>query len=327
MAHPTEREILVIHPGALGDLLQAVPALRALRRGDGGRRLALAAQPRLAGLLAAAGEVDEALSFEGLGLGALFAGEPPPPALRSRLGRGAAVVSWFAASDQRYAAGLRALSPSAVIAPPVPDSTRPGAVWQHLVATLGAWAPRAAPSLSPITGPDDWRAQAREALAALGVEPGRPVLAVHPGAGGAWKRWPARHLAHVVLRATRETACQVVVHQGPADHEATAELRDALGAPGAEDAIRWLVEPDLPLLAGVLRASAAFVGGDSGVSHLAAATGTAAVIVFPAATRERWAPWSPGALSLTAGTPEGDPDRVSEAVNARLSSPRAPRAA
>ena len=30
MVHETEREILVIHPGALGDVLQAVPALRAL---------------------------------------------------------------------------------------------------------------------------------------------------------------------------------------------------------------------------------------------------------------------------------------------------------
>ena len=64
------RRLLAIHPGALGDVLQAVPALRALRGDAGDRHLSLAAQPRLARLLAGAGVVDEALSFEALGLAA-----------------------------------------------------------------------------------------------------------------------------------------------------------------------------------------------------------------------------------------------------------------
>src|SRR5512134_888989 len=59
-------EILVVHPGALGDVLQAVPALAALREAVP-CRLAFAGQPRLAGLLKDTGTVDEALNFESLG--------------------------------------------------------------------------------------------------------------------------------------------------------------------------------------------------------------------------------------------------------------------
>ena len=96
------RRLLVIHPGALGDVLQAVPALRALRGNAGDGQVSLAAQPRLARLLAGAGVVDEALSFDALGLSALFADDPVPPALAARLGGFDAVVSWFGARVPSY---------------------------------------------------------------------------------------------------------------------------------------------------------------------------------------------------------------------------------
>ena len=61
-----------------------------------------------------------------------------------------------------------------------------------------------------------------------------------------------------------------------------------------------LVEPDLPLLAGVLAEANAYLGGDSGISHLAAAAGTPSVILYPQATQARWAPWSRRAIALPA---------------------------
>ena len=47
-----------------------------------------------------------------------------------------------------------------------------------------------------------------------------------------------------------------------------------------------LVSPPLPVLAGVLSMAQAYLGGDSGVSHLAAAVGAPAVILFPAGHAE-----------------------------------------
>lgn len=98
----------------------------------------------------------------------------------------------------------------------------------------------------------------------------------------------------------------MLVHQGPADRDAASELIRRLDLP-----VLCLVEPELPLLAAILREASVYLGGDSGVSHLAAAVGAPAVILFPPSTRGRWAPWSPTALPLA--LPE-DPAAVAAAL-------------
>ena len=73
-----------------------------------------------------------------------------------------------------------------------------------------------------------------------------------------------------------------------------------------------LDEPSLPRLAGVLACASAYLGNDSGVSHLAAALGTPSVVLF---TRDKlaWQPWEPRARPLvvsTASLERADLDRV-----------------
>src|SRR4030095_9221726 len=105
---------------------------------EAGLAVALAAQPRLAALLAGAGVVDEALSFESLGLDNLFADAPVSATLADLLDRYHVVVSWFGARAAPYPERLRALVPRAVLAPPVPDADDATPVWRHLLNTLVA---------------------------------------------------------------------------------------------------------------------------------------------------------------------------------------------
>ncbi len=303
----THRHTLVIHPGALGDVLQAVPALRAL--GSDGP-LAVSGQPRLGGLLRGLGLVETVLPFDGLGLEALFTREPAPSSLVARLARFDRVISWFGARDALYAGQLRAVARESVIAPPVPAGENRMTVWRHLLATVGA---PARVDLSPLDLPEPWRDEARRVLAQLGVEMERPLLLIHPGAGGEWKRWPVGNLARVVGEVVRRSDAQALIHQGPADRDAADQLSRILDVP----ALR-LVEPDLPVLAAVLGRASAYLGGDSGVSHLAAAVGAPAMILFPAATRERWAPWSPTAETLTMSEDAGQEEMVAAVVSERM---------
>ncbi len=281
MVTSLSREVLVIHPGALGDVLQAVPALAALKEGN---RLTFAGQMRLAGFLAATGVVDQALSFDSLGLESLFAGDEISPKSRSRLVRFDRVVSWFGSRDALFAERLRSIVPGTLLAPPVPETGPPPTVWEHLLATLAPWGVRAPSGLTPLKLPDAWRDEARQELSRLGWEESRPLLFVQPG---------PEPFAPVIRDVARASGCQVLVHRGPADKEAADRLTRLLDLP-----VLMLVEPPLHLLAAMLREASAYLGGDSGVSHLAAAVGAPTVILFPPATRDRWAPWSPTALAF-----------------------------
>jgi heptosyltransferase III len=291
-------DTLVIHPGALGDVLQAVPALSSL--GRLGHRLTFAGQPRLGELLQGSGLVLAATPFDTFGIEALFADGLASDRLASRLARFRRVVSWFGARDPSYAARLGALVPEVIVAPPVPDDDSPLTVWEHLVETLGAWDVARPSELHALATTERWRIAARTALMALGVDEARPLLIAHPGAGARWKQAPTARFAQALERMTADGGFEVVVHQGPADAPAADALFTTLGIP----AHRYL-EPALTELAGALALAQAYLGSDSGVSHLAACVGTPSVILFPPETLRRWAPWAPSAVALGVGS-EGD---------------------
>jgi ADP-heptose:LPS heptosyltransferase len=80
----------------------------------------------------------------------------------------------------------------------------------------------------------------------------------------------------------------VVALAGPAELEdgRRAEIEGAFR--GVADA--FFQEPDLVTLAGILAASAAYVGNDSGVTHLAAAVGARVVAVFGPTDPAVWRP-------------------------------------
>ena len=276
-------ETLAIHPGALGDVLLAIPALRALRNLHPGRPLVLAAQPRLGHLLASLGVIDRAVDFESLGLAALFTAEAGRVG-RSDLARAGRVVCWFGSRDPLFVANLRAVVAGALVAAPAADDLP---VWQHLRRTVGA--PLEGGTTS-IRVPEAALVAGRQSLRDAGWDGVRPLILLHPGAGGAAKRWPVEGFATVAgkLRSMRSMA--IAVHQGPADAEAASALATMLDP----DAI-VLREPSLLTLAGVMAAATLYLGNDSGVSHLAAAVGAPSVVLY---TREllAWRPWAPTRL-------------------------------
>lgn len=294
-----ETGFLVIHPGALGDVLQAVPALRGLRAVMPAAPITFVGQPRLGRLLVELAVVQEARTFDGFGLEALFVDAPTPPALTDAVTRASHVVSWFGSRDETYCRRLRTLATRAIVAPPVPDDDTP--VWRHLLGTLAAWDLAIPERVEPLRAPP---LPAGDASA-----DGRPRLVVHPGSGGDWKRWPVERFAEVIRALRQRGAFEVLVHQGPADAEPAQRLVALL-----EGDATVLLRPELPRLAAVLGACRAYLGGDSGVSHLAAAVGAPSVVLFPPATYRRWTPWSPTAVPVELQGVDGDVERAREAL-------------
>ncbi|HUF92463.1 MAG TPA: glycosyltransferase family 9 protein [Candidatus Limnocylindria bacterium] len=289
------RRALAVHPGALGDVLLAIPALRALRARHG--TVMLVAQPRIADLLVALGLVDEACAVDRLGLDALFVDD----GARARLCGADRVVCWLGARDAAFVRRLSAQAPSVTVAPSVGD----GLVWEHLLRTAAPGAPAV---IDPVVVPAALREAGRDLLRGAGWDGASPLLLVHPGAGGVGKRWPADGFASVVAEVVAERAVTVVVHQGPADAEPVA----ALVRPPAR--LLVLEEPSLPGLAGALAQASAYIGNDSGVSHLAGTVGTPAVVLFVAANL-RWRSWSASVRAVTVEAARVRPEDAAAVVD------------
>jgi len=286
-------ETLVIHPGALGDVLLAVPALRALRGRYPEASLSLAAQPRIGELLAALGVIDRALPFDSLGLEPLFVDGPLPERIGA-LGRAARVISWFGAREPTFARRLLELAPSAVIAAPAP--TGGGlSVWEHLVRTAGAGAVEES-WLTPVPVPQPLAEEGLSWLESAGWAGTTRLVLIHPGAGGVSKRWPAAGFARLLGELAGNEPFGVVIHEGPSDAEAVAAFLEHYHAPAMR-----LVGPPLPRLAGILSHVAVYVGNDSGISHLAAAAAIPSVVLFTAAALA-WRPWAPNAQPVIVTT-------------------------
>jgi ADP-heptose:LPS heptosyltransferase len=271
---------LVVHPGALGDVLLALPALAHL--GALGFTRVLAAAARLGRLVQDGGGVEEAIDLEGLGLHHLFvAGAecPVPAGLRTF----DAVVSWLGAGDPEYVRRLAAASRRAIV-----DRSRPAPgvrthVGAHLLATLAPLGPLPAmPPGARLEPTPPARAWARSWLGERGLGAGEVVL-LQAGAGSPAKVWPA---APELARRLEADRVPVALVAGPADGPALARFGDTTGV-GAGRVLR-----DLPLdrLAALSSLAGVFVGNDSGPTHLAAAVGCPTLALFGPTDPAIWRP-------------------------------------
>jgi ADP-heptose:LPS heptosyltransferase len=270
--------LVVIFPGALGDWLLALPALRALRARFASARATIVIGESLRALAALSGTADETASLDAADATGLFAGEVLPRWLAGR----PVVYSWIGAADPDLRRRLAAVAAEARFfrIERGPDSVHAAAAYARALGTASsarvlAVAGRLAPPPSP-------------AADALLSRTSAPVLAIHPGAGARTKRWDAAGFVQVAewWRAAGGTVVEVA---GPAEGGEAPLLGGAI----ARD---W----PLPDLAGLLARTALYVGNDSGVSHLAGAVGAAGVVLFGPTDPRRWRPVAGRLVALRA---------------------------
>jgi ADP-heptose:LPS heptosyltransferase len=113
-----------------------------------------------------------------------------------------------------------------------------------------------------------------------------PVTLLHPGAASAARRWPLERWA-AVARAERAARRTVVVSGSPAEQPLAQRVADEAGlSPRTVAAGRT----DLRELAALVAGAERVVCGDTGVAHLATALGTPSVVLFGPASPAAWGP-------------------------------------
>jgi ADP-heptose:LPS heptosyltransferase len=261
--------LLIVHQGALGDLVCIFPAIAALRSRF--RAVGILCQEPLGRLVAAEGLVEAWFPIEAAWTASLFAGDAGPEARRLLAPfRHILVFS----SCEALASSLHGISGARVCRfPPRPPADQRIHVTEHALEHI-----RRCGLL-----PDPDRTFPETALSAsLPTEksPSKTVL-IHPGAGSPRKRWPLSNFREVALQlAALRLSPEFVI--GPAEQDLLPELaRRAAVIHRPHDGVE---------LAALLRSAAAYIGNDSGVSHLAAWTGLPSVVIFGPTDPVRWRP-------------------------------------
>ena len=272
---PGPRRILVIRLSALGDFVQALGPIAAIRRHHAGDRIALLTTRPLAGFAEELGLFDEVLVDD----------RPAPFALagwlalrrRLRMGRFDRVYDLQTSNRSNFYAWL--------MRPGMPQWS--GIAWRcsHPHANLGrdrqhtldkqaeqllmaGIYPTPLPALPPFDRalPDE-----------LG---GRDFVLLVPGSSPRHpaKRWPVARFA-LLARALGEIGHVPVVVGSAPEAALAAAIREA--CPGAVDLVG---RTDIALLAALARRARLTIGNDTGVCHLAAAAGCPVIVLFSRAS-------------------------------------------
>jgi ADP-heptose:LPS heptosyltransferase len=262
--------VLVLRALGLGDLLTALPALRALRHHLTSRFFFMLAAPAwLAPLALHSRAVD----------GVLPAEELAPVGLRGA----ALAVNLHGRGPQSHRL-LLDTGPRSLLAfhhPDVPETAgsprwRPGEHevrrWCRLLAESGIPADPTRLELDPAGLPE-------------APERARGATLIHPGAKDPARRWPAERWAAVARHEAREGR-PVLVTAGPGEEALAAAVVDRAGL---GDRAVW-AGGDVSALAGLIAVAGRVLSGDTGVGHLATALDRPSVALFGPVPPAEWGP-------------------------------------
>lgn len=274
--------LVVLRALKLGDLLTAVPALRALTRAFPDHERLLAAPAWLAPLALHAGVVSRVVDSPGLG------------PLHGSL-NGAEVAVNLHGSGPQSTALLAATDPGRLLSFGLPG----GPVWREDEHERHRWCRLLRESGIPADA-DDLRLDVPDVDVPVGVA---GVTVLHPGASSGARRWPASRWA-AVARAEVDAGRSVILTGDTGEVGLATEIA---ARAGLDPSAVLAGGTSLLALLAVVAAADRVVCGDTGLAHAASAMGTPSVVLFGPTSPDVWGPPANGPHVVLWSGGTGDP--------------------
>lgn len=305
------RNILIIKPSALGDIVQALPAAAALKSrcapgakpGIADAKISWLVRPEFAPLLDGHPHIDELIMFDRKLLGRAWHSPSALGALialirRLREGRFDAVfdfqglfrtaaLGWLSGCKKRFGmAGARELAHLFYTDKISQDRQSIHLVDYYLkIAEAGGAKPGGEPEFALAVD-----AKADESVGAIlaehSIERGNYVVLV-AGAARANKRWPIERFAELAAKVHSEFAVPVVAVGSATE----ADYIEGLKAGANGGVVNLAGQTTIAELVALLKSARLVVSNDTGPGHIAAALGVAVVMIFGPTNPARVAPY------------------------------------
>jgi len=277
--------IVVLRALGLGDLLTGIPALRGLRRAYPDANIVLATPESFRELAMLSGAVDEVDPTPALGS---LRPQREPPALAVNLhGSGPESITDLVALQPRAVLTHRHPAYPCLSGPPWRADLHEVDRWCHLLEWAGI----------PCDPEDLHIARPHGFVDRSGV------VVIHPGAAYPARRWPPQRFA-AVAAALHDAGHEIVI---TGDRNEVELARSVAAGAGLPQSCVLAGTLGLLELVTLICDCHLLVCGDTGVGHIATATGAPSVLLFGPTPPNRWGPRGRGPhIAIWAGD-KGDP--------------------
>jgi len=287
---PGVQSMLVIHQGALGDFILALPALETIRKAFPRARSVIMGYPRILELVQERFYAEDIFSVDQKGMASFFIQEGNLDFTLSEFFKTFDLIVVFGKDGEGTVIwNLRRVCQGQVL----PINTFPAwdekvHITDHLLKQFdpyGLPASQPNPRLYLKKSDREW---AKDFWKSHGVTPEErsKVIILHPGSGSKKKAWPLDRFLSLARTLQDRLGSKMLVVLGPAEGADVGKAFEGAG-PTAPILANGLT---LLQLASVMEGCWFFIGNDSGISHMAAALRLPTVAIFGPTDQRVWSP-------------------------------------
>jgi ADP-heptose:LPS heptosyltransferase len=266
---------LILHSGGIGDLLLALPAMRIFRQSFPSSILEVMGRPERLSLIAFDLQSRAVHSIDQAGMAYFYLeGEPLPVNLSAFFSSFKIVLAFGKSGGGTLGENLEKTGIERVISiPSFPTGEMGIHVSDYLIQSLRNAGFEGKGGVTPLVLPGEALSMAQDFWSRMGLKEEEKVLAIHPGSGSPGKNWHPKSFAEVADRASERA--RILLISGPAQ-DGVGEVRRTLKRADAG------IANNIPLiqLAALLKRCTAYLGNDSGITHLAASLGIPTLAIF-----------------------------------------------
>jgi len=287
---PEVQSMLVIHQGALGDFILALPVLSALRRAFPESRTAIMGYPRILQLAEERFYAEEIFSIDQKGMATFFVRQGPLDRTLSQFFSAFELIVVFGRDGEGTLIGnlKRACQGRILHINPLPNWDEGVHLSDHLLKQLTRYRISFSETYPRLYLRESDREWGKDFWMERGLSPEErsKVIVLHPGSGSRKKIWPLKNILDLFRHLQTQLSGKFLIVLGPAEGPEVQQAFEKMTSP------HLILAKGLPLvqLASVMEGCRLFIGNDSGISHMAVALGLPTLAIFGPTDHRVWSP-------------------------------------
>lgn len=279
--------ILIIRPGALGDVIVTLPVFEAIRNYFHDAQIEIMGYSSFLEIVNGRFYADTISRFDDAEISSLFMENSRIPASLTKRLKGIDLVISFVADEEKIMVkNLRTYGVRNVVHyEPFPSEGEKVHMIDHLLKCLDLLGIPYANRIPKIFLKNEDILSGENFVKKNMFIPGKKLVALHPGSGSRKKCWPIDCYDKLISWLHTVKDVQVLLISGYADTGIVEELRVR-----GNDVFVLADSLPLSVLSAVINQCDFFVGNDSGITHLASAVGTPTIAIFGPTDPDIWGP-------------------------------------